>query len=166
MPIDCLLGNELPQVSRGLEGLSARDALTVQLSGVPCSRLSDNPAPGAPESGPVFRSCYGVDGALQCHSNGDAGNRLGNPDIRVPDSKEKEDGLGAMNAEEETNAVGNENTEDEETKDLGGTKNREDTLGKNGHPRTGSRAEGRNLRHVPGGTWLTKVQSFLKDKFF
>ncbi|KAJ1161256.1 hypothetical protein NDU88_001743 [Pleurodeles waltl] len=109
------------------------------------SRLSDNPAPGAQDSGPVFRSCYGVDAAPRCHSNGDTGNRLGNPDIRVPDGKEKEDGLGPRDAEEETNAVGIQSTEDEKTKEPGGNENREDTLVKKNRPTSG-REDSRRAR--------------------
>ncbi|KAJ1207511.1 hypothetical protein NDU88_002902 [Pleurodeles waltl] len=116
-----------------------------------CSRLSDNLAPGAPESGTVFRSCCRVDASHRCHSNDDAGNRLGNPDIRVRDSQEKEDGLCARVDEEETNAVGNERKEDEERRDPEGNGNCEDTLKTKSQPRAGRRTEGRDLRHVPGG---------------
>ncbi|KAJ1188641.1 hypothetical protein NDU88_005400 [Pleurodeles waltl] len=121
-----------------------------------CSRLSDNPAPGIPESGTVFHSCCGDDASLRYHGNGEAGNRLGNPDIRVPDRTEKEDGLRARGAEEEENAVGDERKGDEETKDLKSNGNSKDSLETNGQPRAGRRAEGRDLCHVPGGMWLTK----------
>ncbi|KAJ1103839.1 hypothetical protein NDU88_001260 [Pleurodeles waltl] len=105
----------------------------------------------------VFRSCCGDDDSLRYHGNGDARNRLGNPDIRVPERKEKEDGLCAQGAEEEENAIGDEKKGDEETNNLKSNGNSKDTQETNSQPRAGRRAEGRDLRHIPGGTWLTKV---------
>ncbi|KAJ1157208.1 hypothetical protein NDU88_009923 [Pleurodeles waltl] len=108
------------------------------------------------ESGTVFRSSCGDDASPRYHGNGDAGNRLGNPDIRVLERTEKEDGLYARGAEEEKNADGDKKKGGEETKDLRKNGNSKDTLETNGQPRAGRRAEGRKLRHVPGGTWLSK----------
>ncbi|KAJ1170056.1 hypothetical protein NDU88_001937 [Pleurodeles waltl] len=84
-----------------------------------------------------------------------AGNCLGNPDIRVPERTEKEDGLCARRAKEEQNAYGDE--ENGGTKDRSNAENSEETLEENGQPRVRKGAEERKLRHVPGGTWLTKV---------
>ncbi|KAJ1200059.1 hypothetical protein NDU88_003887 [Pleurodeles waltl] len=64
----------------------------------------------------VFRSCGGDDDSPSCQGNGDAGNQLGNPDVRVPDSTEKDDGLCARRAEEGKNAD-NEEERSEEMED-------------------------------------------------
>ncbi|KAJ1122910.1 hypothetical protein NDU88_001383 [Pleurodeles waltl] len=72
------------------------------------SRLSDIPAPGVPESGTVSQFCCGDDATPGCQDNGDAGNLLGNPDIRVPKRIEKEDRLRARGAKQGGNADGDE----------------------------------------------------------
>ncbi|KAJ1176070.1 hypothetical protein NDU88_001353 [Pleurodeles waltl] len=122
-----------------------------------CSRLSDNAAPDAAESRTAFRSCGGGDDSPSCQGNGDAGNQLGNPDVRVPESTEKDDGLCAREAEEEKNAD-NEKERSEEAEDGSRNGNSEVPLKINGQPWTRKRAETRELRHVPGGTWLTKPE--------
>ncbi|KAJ1153069.1 hypothetical protein NDU88_005836 [Pleurodeles waltl] len=126
-----------------------------------CSRLSDNPAPGVPESETMPRFYGGDDASPRCQGNADAGNCLGNSDIRIPERTEKDDRLCAQRAKEEQNADGDE--ESGGTKDWSNGKNSEDTLGENGQPRAGEGAEERKLRHVPGGTWLTK--SIVMDTF-
>ncbi|KAJ1183558.1 hypothetical protein NDU88_000376 [Pleurodeles waltl] len=98
----------------------------------------------------------GDDASPRCTGNADAGKRLGNPDIRVPERTEKEDGLCARGAKEEPNADGDEGNENEGTKDRSNTENSKDTLEINGQPRAGRGAEEHELRHVPGWTWLTK----------
>ncbi|KAJ1151643.1 hypothetical protein NDU88_004423 [Pleurodeles waltl] len=120
-------------------------------------RLSDNPASDTAESGTVFRSCCEDDASPRYQGNGDAGSRLGNPDIWVPEGTEKDDGLCARGAEKDQNADRNEKERNEETKDGNRKGNKEVILKINGQPCAGRRAEGRELRHIPGGTWLTKV---------
>ncbi|KAJ1154187.1 hypothetical protein NDU88_006941 [Pleurodeles waltl] len=78
---------------------------------------------------------------------------LGNPDIRVPEKTEKEDRLGVTGKEGEQNANNEERqeTEDERKKQSNEAPSeitREQWERKNGDTRA--------LRHVPGGTWLTK----------
>ncbi|KAJ1121132.1 hypothetical protein NDU88_009260 [Pleurodeles waltl] len=104
----------------------------------------------------VFRSCCGEDDSPSYQGNGDAGNRLGNPDIRVPERTEKDDGLCARGTEKDKNADRDEKERNEETKDGNRNGNNEVPLEINGQPCARRRAEGRELRHVPGGTWLTK----------
>ncbi|KAJ1106906.1 hypothetical protein NDU88_004304 [Pleurodeles waltl] len=118
------------------------------------------------ESGTGFRSCCGDGASPRYPGNGDAGNCLGNPDIRVPERTEKEDGLCVRGADEDKNADIDEKERDDETKTRNRNGNREVTLETRGQLCAGRRAEGRKLRHIPGGTWLTKVWSFLKDKFY
>ncbi|KAJ1193278.1 hypothetical protein NDU88_002579 [Pleurodeles waltl] len=119
-----------------------------------CSRLSDHPAPEVPESETIPRFHVGDDALPWCQGNADAGNCLGNPDIRVPESIEREDGLCAVSAKEKQDADGDE--EEEGTNDRGCAKSNEDILKGNGLPKAGKEAEGHKLRHVPKGTWLTK----------
>ncbi|KAJ1083324.1 hypothetical protein NDU88_003483 [Pleurodeles waltl] len=125
-------------------------------------RLSDNAAPDAAESRTVFRSCGRDDDSPSYQSNGDAGNHLGNPDIRVPKSTEKDDGLCA----EEGKNADNEKERSEETEDGSRNGNSEVSLKIDGQPWAGKRVETCELHHVPGGAWLTKVRSFIKDSFF
>ncbi|KAJ1151103.1 hypothetical protein NDU88_003890 [Pleurodeles waltl] len=103
----------------------------------------------------VFRSCGGDDDSPSCQGNGDAGNQLGNPDVQVPEHSEKDDGLGARGEEEEKNAD-NEEERNEETEDGSRNGNSEVPRKINGQPWAGKRAGTHELRHVPGGTWLTK----------
>ncbi|KAJ1090758.1 hypothetical protein NDU88_003887 [Pleurodeles waltl] len=95
--------------------------------------------------------------------NADAGNCLGNPDIRVPESIDREDGLCEWRAKEKQDAEGDE--EEERTNDRGNTENNEDILEENGLPKAGKGAEGHKLRHVPGGTWLTKGPADYLSRF-
>ncbi|KAJ1163108.1 hypothetical protein NDU88_003571 [Pleurodeles waltl] len=97
----------------------------------------------------------GDDASSRCQGNADAGNCLGDPDIRVPKRIEKEDRLCEQGAKEEQNADGDE--ENRGTKDRSNAENSEDTLEENGQPRAEKGAEERKLHHVPGGMWLTKV---------
>ncbi|KAJ1091967.1 hypothetical protein NDU88_005081 [Pleurodeles waltl] len=119
-----------------------------------CSRLSDHPAPDVPESETMPRFYDGDDALPRCQGNADARNYLGNPDIRVPESVEREDGLCAWGAKEKQDADGDK--EEEDANDRGNAENNEDTLEENSLPRAEKGAEGRKIRHVPGGTWLTK----------
>ncbi|KAJ1215936.1 hypothetical protein NDU88_003542 [Pleurodeles waltl] len=122
-----------------------------------CSRLSDNAAPDAGESETVFRSCGRKDDSPSCHGNWDAGNQIGNPDVRVPERSEIDDGLSARETEEEGNAD-NEEERGEDAEDGSRNGNSEVPLKIDGCPWAKKRAATRELRHVPGGTWLTKEE--------
>ncbi|KAJ1171377.1 hypothetical protein NDU88_003240 [Pleurodeles waltl] len=113
----------------------------------------------------MFRSCGGHDDSPSYQGNGDAGNRLGNPNIWVPERTEKDDGLRARRAVEGKNGD-KDKEESEETGDRDRNGNNKVPLEIDGQPRAGKRAETRELRHVPGGTWLTMVRSFLKGNFY
>ncbi|KAJ1187848.1 hypothetical protein NDU88_004616 [Pleurodeles waltl] len=86
----------------------------------------------------MLRFYGGDDASPRCQGNADAGNCLGNPDIRVPERTEKEDGLCAQDAKEEQNTDGDE--ENEGTKDQSNAENSEDTLEENGQSRAGKGA--------------------------
>ncbi|KAJ1177558.1 hypothetical protein NDU88_002811 [Pleurodeles waltl] len=91
---------------------------------------------------------------LSCsQGNGDAGNFLGNPDIRVPDRTEREDGLRLQEEEDEQNA---ENAERKETE--GGRRNGNSVVPSEITGQLGKEKNGdtRAFRHAPGGTWLMK----------
>ncbi|KAJ1180095.1 hypothetical protein NDU88_005319 [Pleurodeles waltl] len=118
------------------------------------------PAPDDAESRTVFRSCGGDDDSPSYQGNGDAGNHLGNPDIRDPESTEKDDELCKQGAEEGKN-TDNEKERSKETEDGSRNGNSEVPLKIDGQPWARKRVETRELRHVPGGTWLTKVKSHL-----
>ncbi|KAJ1144819.1 hypothetical protein NDU88_011113 [Pleurodeles waltl] len=104
----------------------------------------------------VSRFCCGDNATPGCHDNGDAGKLLGNPDIRVPESIEKEDGLRAGREKQGGNADGDEPRGNERAKDHRRNQNSRDNPEASNQARTERRAEGRELRHIPGGTWLTK----------
>ncbi|KAJ1166719.1 hypothetical protein NDU88_007116 [Pleurodeles waltl] len=128
-----------------------------------CSWLSENPAPDAPE----WRMPLGVrgekDGLPYSQGNGDAGNFLGNPELRVPDRTEREDGLRLREEEDEQNA---ENVERRETDDGGRNGNSVVPSELTGQLGKEKNSDTRAFRHAPGGTWITKVRSFFKDSIF
>ncbi|KAJ1186751.1 hypothetical protein NDU88_003532 [Pleurodeles waltl] len=128
-----------------------------------CSRLSDPPAPEVPELETVPQFYVGDDTLPRCQGNADAGNCLGNPDIRVPESIESEDGLCARAAKGKQDADGDE--EEEGTNDRGSAESNEDILEGNGLPKAGKGAEGHKLRHVPRGMWLTKTSTPIPSRF-
>ncbi|KAJ1213573.1 hypothetical protein NDU88_001207 [Pleurodeles waltl] len=141
-----------------------------------CSRLSGNPTHDASE----WRLPRGVhgkeDGLPCCLDNRDAGTSRGNPDIRVPTNPEKEDGLpGSVHTEDEEDAEERRREEDRErTEDEAQETNIDDSrIGNPAVPMkpteqggTEERGETRADRHAPGGTWLAKVRSFVKDSIF
>ncbi|KAJ1183899.1 hypothetical protein NDU88_000709 [Pleurodeles waltl] len=135
-------------------------------NGNSANRLYDYPAPDASESGIKFRSYRGDDASHRYLGNGDAGSRRGNPDIRVPERPEKDDGLHKRGTKGDRNAERDEEERNEETEDAKRNGDSEAILEFNDQPCAGKRAERRKLRHVPQGTWLTQVRSFLKDKFY
>ncbi|KAJ1156185.1 hypothetical protein NDU88_008909 [Pleurodeles waltl] len=124
-----------------------------------CSRLSDNAAPGAAETETVFRSCSRDDDAPGCWGNADAGSQPGNPDVRVPEKTTREDGLCTCGAQEVKNA-------DTEEPEKGDAENKSEDgnsgvpLQTDDQPWEKNNAAKRDIRHVPGGMWLTKLCSF------
>ncbi|KAJ1114828.1 hypothetical protein NDU88_003059 [Pleurodeles waltl] len=131
------------------------------------SRLPDIPAPSFTESGTESRFCYVNDATPGSHGDEDAGNLPGNPDIQVPKLIEKDDRLHAWRARGgEKNADREEREEEGRTEDSRGNRTSDDSLEVSTQARPERGAEGREFRHVPGGTWLTKVRSFLKDKLY
>ncbi|KAJ1161714.1 hypothetical protein NDU88_002195 [Pleurodeles waltl] len=113
---------------------------------------------------PVLRSAKG---------DGDAGTSLGNPDIRVPYGPKREDKLhGRENTDVEADAEATgreekeEHTEDEERKaNNGDSRNGNCVVPTEAADQRETEENGdtRADRHAPGGMWLTKVRSFLKD---
>ncbi|KAJ1137311.1 hypothetical protein NDU88_003723 [Pleurodeles waltl] len=80
--------------------------------------------------------------------NGDAGHTLGNPE-----KTEREERLGVAGEEGEQNA---NNDERQETEDERKTQSNEAPSKITGEQRERKNGDKRALRHVPGGTWLTK----------
>ncbi|KAJ1214364.1 hypothetical protein NDU88_001983 [Pleurodeles waltl] len=70
--------------------------------GSECSRLSDHPAPEVPVSETISQFYVGDNALPRCQGNDDTGNCLGNPDVRVPESVEREDGLCAARGKGKT----------------------------------------------------------------
>ncbi|KAJ1100353.1 hypothetical protein NDU88_005439 [Pleurodeles waltl] len=123
------------------------------------SRLSDNAAPGAAETETVFRSCGRDDDVPGCWDNADAGSQQGNPDVRVPEKTTREDRLCARGAQEVKNAdIEEPEKGDEENKSEDG--NSGVPLQTDNQPWEKNNAAKRDIRHVPGGTWLTKSRSW------
>ncbi|KAJ1099326.1 hypothetical protein NDU88_004428 [Pleurodeles waltl] len=132
-----------------------------------------NPAHDASEWRLPRGVCGKEDGLPYCLGNRDAGTSCGKPDIRVPDKPEKEDGLpGRGRTEDEEDAEETRREEDgERTKDEARKTSHDDSrIGNHAVPKkpteqwgTEESGETRAYRHAPGGTWLAKVRSFLKD---
>ncbi|KAJ1127315.1 hypothetical protein NDU88_005718 [Pleurodeles waltl] len=132
---------ELPATSRAKSGTESRFPY-------PCG-----------ESNGVRNPSGRIPAPLQGHQdNADAIGVTGNPDIRVPQGVKRDEGLRVARIlekedagrdarrDKEENQEGEERTPTETTK----TFSVKDTK-TNGEP-----AEGRKLRHVPGGTWLNQ----------
>ncbi|KAJ1092918.1 hypothetical protein NDU88_006028 [Pleurodeles waltl] len=126
-----------------------------------CSRLTDIPATNTTESGTESRF-YFLDDALPGRpSNHDAASLKGNPDIRVPEGIEKKNGLHEEEGEEKENA----------DEDAGPERRRADSgetmkTTTQGQITTKREPEGRRFRHVPGGTWLNQVRSYIMDNLW
>ncbi|KAJ1188761.1 hypothetical protein NDU88_005518 [Pleurodeles waltl] len=101
--------------------------------------------------------------------NDAAGTTLENPDIRVPSGTKREDGLQGTNEKEDTEEPGREengeNTKDQEKKADDDRRNGNSVVPTEAadQGRKGKNGDTLTDRHAPGGTWLTKVWSFLKD---
>ncbi|KAJ1172689.1 hypothetical protein NDU88_004533 [Pleurodeles waltl] len=129
-----------------------------------CSQLADVPATITAESGAESRSDFIDDAPPGRQSNENTVNLAGDPDIRVTEIVEIDDGL----EEKEKNANRDEKTLSERPEAEKGKRNAR------GARRTSTQAqiateresEGRAFRHVPGGTWLNQVRSYMKDNFW
>ncbi|KAJ1091994.1 hypothetical protein NDU88_005108 [Pleurodeles waltl] len=97
-----------------------------------------------------------IDGLPCSQGNGDAGTFLWNPDIRVPDKTEREDGLRLRGEEDEQNAENAERRETDDSRRNGNSVVPAETIGQLGKEKNG---DTRTFRHAPGGTWLTKVRN-------
>ncbi|KAJ1213498.1 hypothetical protein NDU88_001135 [Pleurodeles waltl] len=84
-----------------------------------CSRLSDIAATDGAESGTASR--FSLENAVPPgrHNNGDADTSTGNPDIRVPEEFEREDGLRAGDAKGHENADRGAERKDKRMEDTG-----------------------------------------------
>ncbi|KAJ1166396.1 hypothetical protein NDU88_006800 [Pleurodeles waltl] len=124
-----------------------------------CSRLSFDPAQDTSDwrcSGSVQDDGNGVH---RCPDNDVATSFAVNPDVRVQAETKGEDGLDEGVAEQK-DAEEPGGTESGRPEDDRRTVNPEEAADPEPKERTGETLEG---RHVPGGAWLTKVRSFLKD---
>ncbi|KAJ1083839.1 hypothetical protein NDU88_003994 [Pleurodeles waltl] len=134
----------------------------------PCSRLSINPAQDASDWR-CPRGVYREDDGLPCFLDDEAEITLENPDIRVPAGTKREDGLQGEVVEEDAEEPGREengeSTEDREEKEDADRRhgNSEVPRGAAEQGRKEENGDTLTARHAPGGTWLTKVRSFLKD---
>ncbi|KAJ1153725.1 hypothetical protein NDU88_006483 [Pleurodeles waltl] len=134
-----------------------------------CSRLSINLAQDASDwCWP--RSVHGEENGLPRSLDDDnAGTTLENPDIRVPSGTKSEDGLQGGDEEEDAEEPGREengkNTKDQEKKADDDRRNGNSVVPREAADQGRMVKNGDTLtdRHAPGGTWLTKVWSFLKD---
>ncbi|KAJ1101364.1 hypothetical protein NDU88_006432 [Pleurodeles waltl] len=134
---------------------------------VHCSRLSINPAQDAYD----WRCPRGVhkeDDSLPRCLDDEAGTTLENPDIRVPAGTKREDGLkGGVeeDAEEQGREENAESTGDREEKADADRRHRNSVVprGVAEQGRKEEKGDALTALHAPGGTWLTKVRSFLKD---
>ncbi|KAJ1205416.1 hypothetical protein NDU88_000851 [Pleurodeles waltl] len=116
----------------------------------------DNAAQDSPELRPQLFVRDVDEGLPSSQGNEDAGTRLGNPDIRVPRNTKREEGLSAREADEKEEDEWNADREPQETREERRFGNTEDSPKTTDHPRERNEVEPPALRHVPGGTWLTK----------
>ncbi|XP_069057797.1 uncharacterized protein [Pleurodeles waltl] len=128
-----------------------------------CSRLSDIAGTGGAESGTASR--FSLENAVPPgrHDNGDADTSTGNPDIRVPEEIEGEDGLPAGDAKRSEDADGGAERRDAGPGDPGKRPKNEEIqeTSDQGRLETQGRPEGREIRHVaaPGGAQLMPAKS-------
>ncbi|KAJ1101082.1 hypothetical protein NDU88_006156 [Pleurodeles waltl] len=114
------------------------------------------------------RGVHKGDSGLPHFLDDETGSTLENPDIQVPAETKREDGLQGGVEEDAEEADSEENAESP-----GDREEKEDADWRHGNSRgpRGVTEQGRKeetgdaltARHAPGGTWLTKVRSFLKD---
>ncbi|KAJ1217783.1 hypothetical protein NDU88_005373 [Pleurodeles waltl] len=146
----------------------------------PCSRVSESQATSQTKPGAEYRfpdpgrhdnkDIGNPDGRIPDHipavlEEGKTIAMTGNPDIRVPDAREREEGLHVWHAFTKTDAEEGdaENGRRRETSTTQ-TKKEEPTETHPGDTIMGQEGpEELERRHVPGGTWLSQVRSCLKD---
>ncbi|KAJ1120067.1 hypothetical protein NDU88_008250 [Pleurodeles waltl] len=116
----------------------------------------------------VPRFCCVDDATPGYHDNGDAGKLLGNPDIRVPERIEKENGLCARGAEQGGNADGDERKGNERTNERTNERCQE-KLEQRGHPGgkqpSSDREESRRTRTPPRPRRDVANQAFCQESF-
>ncbi|KAJ1200576.1 hypothetical protein NDU88_004399 [Pleurodeles waltl] len=133
-----------------------------------CSRLSMNPAHDASEWRLPRGVCGQKDGFPSSLGKEDAGTSLENPDIRVPSGTKREDGLHGgdeKDAEKQGRKENGKDTEDKEKKEDDSRRNGNSVVPTEAADQERKERNGdtRTDRQAPGGMWLTKVRSFLKD---
>ncbi|KAJ1102836.1 hypothetical protein NDU88_000277 [Pleurodeles waltl] len=130
-----------------------------QLLEVECSRLAEVPATPTAESGTESRSALLDNAPPGRLSNDHAANIIGNPDIRVPEMVERDDGLTVRGEEEGKDAdrdVKTRSVRPEAVKEDGNTREARRTSAQ-AQSATKRKSEGREFHHVPGGTWLNQT---------
>ncbi|KAJ1140041.1 hypothetical protein NDU88_006402 [Pleurodeles waltl] len=137
-------------------------------SNVTPSRQTDVPASLKTESGTESRFSFPSVALSGRHDNTDAACLTGNPDNRVPEALKVDDGLRAARVAAEGDAEGEKEKE----------KGRPEKSGR--HPTTEELresavqdlaesvevSEGRELCHVPRGTWLDQTHPYLRSSCF
>ncbi|KAJ1126765.1 hypothetical protein NDU88_005171 [Pleurodeles waltl] len=128
-----------------------------------CDRVHIRAGTGGAESGTASR--FSLENAVPPgrHDNGDADTSTGNPDIRVPEEIEGEDGLPAGDAKRSEDADGGAERRDAGPGDPGKRPKNEEIqeTSDQGRLETQGRPEGREIRHVaaPGGAQLMPAKS-------
>ncbi|KAJ1138470.1 hypothetical protein NDU88_004853 [Pleurodeles waltl] len=124
-------------------------------------RLTDVPATITTELGTESRFSFPDDAPPGRPSNGSAVSLTGNPDIRVPETVEIEDGLRARREETGKDADRDARTPRERPEETEGRQNTREALKTSAQDRIATKreTEERVFRHVPGGTWLNQVRS-------
>ncbi|KAJ1134183.1 hypothetical protein NDU88_000639, partial [Pleurodeles waltl] len=119
-------------------------------------------------SGPESRFSFPGDAPPGRPSNISAVSLRGNPDIQVPETVEIEDGLRAGRENRGEDADKDERTPSERPEDTEGRPNTREALKTSAQGRIATKreTEGRELRHVPGGTWLNQTHPYLRSSYF
>ncbi|KAJ1152263.1 hypothetical protein NDU88_005039 [Pleurodeles waltl] len=122
-------------------------------------RQTDVPATVRAESGTESRFSLLADARTGRHSNMDAACLAGNPDIRVPETVKRDDGLRAARVGEEGDAERHGGATKGGPEETGGCPTSREPRKPVVQERIESREdpEERELRHIPGGTWLNQV---------
>ncbi|KAJ1096429.1 hypothetical protein NDU88_001571 [Pleurodeles waltl] len=124
------------------------------------------------ESGTESRFSVPCDALFGRHDNMDAACLTGILDIRVPETLKEDDGLCTRRVSEERNAAGDAGGDAEKEKRKHGDTRRDSateelrTSSFQDRTETDEVSEGRDLRHVPGGTWLNQgIAQQLRQEF-
>ncbi|KAJ1092184.1 hypothetical protein NDU88_005296 [Pleurodeles waltl] len=135
-----------------------------------CSRLSIDPAQDTSDCCWPRGVHGGKDGLPRFLDDADAGTHPENPDIRVPSGTRREEGQQGRNEEEEDaedpgskESAGNHEEQGKKVDDDRRHGNSEVPREAAEQGREGKNGDTLTDRHAPGGTWLTKLRSFLKD---